>query len=130
MMSLGYCFGSFYDKTYDPLKRKKRFNIIGITGIIFFVILRGTNIYGNLLPWKDYENLTQTIFSFLNLSKYPPSLSFLLVTLGGAFLFLANAEKLKGKAVNFFCVFGRVPFFLYIIYHYQPTKIKNVIFIA
>lgn len=117
-MSLGYCFGSFYDKTYDPLKRKKRFNIIGITGIIFFVILRGTNIYGNLLPWKDYENLTQTIFSFLNLSKYPPSLSFLLVTLGGAFLFLANAEKLKGKAVNFFCVFGRVPFFLYIIYIY------------
>ena len=118
VMSLGYCFGSFYDKTYDPLKRKKLFNIIGITAIIFFVILRGINIYGNLLPWKDYGYLTQTIFSFLNLSKYPPSLSFLLVTLGGAFLFLANAEKLKGKVVNFFCVFGRVPFFFYIIHIY------------
>ena len=118
VMSLGYYFGSFYEKDYDPLKRKKLFNIIGITAIIFFVILRGINIYGNLLPWKDYNNLTQTTVSFLNLSKYPPSLSFLSVTLGGAFLFLANTEKLKGKVVNFFCVFGRVPFFFYIIHIY------------
>jgi len=118
VMSLGYYFGSFYDNTYEPSKRKKLFNTIGIAAIIFFVILRGINIYGNLLPWKDYGNLTQTLFSFLNLTKYPPSLSFLLVTLGGAFLFLANTEKLKGKVVNFFCVFGRVPFFFYIIHIY------------
>ena len=104
VMSLGYYFGSFYEKSFDHLKRKKLFNIIGITAIIFFVILRGINIYGNLLPWKDYNNLTQTTFSFLNLSKYPPSLSFLLVTLGGAFLFLANSEKIQSKVVNFFCV--------------------------
>jgi uncharacterized membrane protein len=118
VMSLGYCFGSFYDKTYDPLKRKKLFIIIGINAIIFFVILRGINIYGNLLPWKDYGNLGQTIFSFFNLSKYPPSIDFILVTLGGAFLFLANTEKLKGSIVNFFSVFGRVPFFFYIIHVY------------
>ena len=118
VMSLGYCFGSFYDKTYEPAKRKKLFNIIGITAILFFVILRGINIYGDLLPWEDYGNFKQNMFSFLNLTKYPPSLSFLLVTLGGAFLFLANSEKLKGKVVNFFCVFGRVPFFFYIIHIY------------
>ena len=118
VMALGYYFGSFYDKDYDPIKRKKIFNIIGIAAIIFFVILRGINIYGNLLPWDNYGNLMQTAFSFLNLSKYPPSLSFLLVTLGGAFLFLANAETLKGRVVNFFCVFGRVPFFFYIIHVY------------
>ena len=118
VMSLGYCFGSFYDKTYDPLKRKKLFNIIAISAIVFFVIIRGINIYGNILPWEDYGNLKQTLFSFLNLSKYPPSLSFLLVTLGGALLFLANSEKLKGRVVNFFCVFGRVPFFFYIIHIY------------
>ncbi len=118
VMSLGYCFGSFYDKTYDPLKRKKLFNIIGITAILFFVILRVVNIYGNILSWKDYSNLKQTIFSFFNLSKYPPSLDFLLVTLGGAFLFLANTEKLKGSVVNFFSVFGRVPFLFYIIHIY------------
>lgn len=118
VMSLGYCFGSFYDKTFEPIKRKKLFSIIGITAILFFVILRGINIYGNLSAWKDYGNLRQTVFSFFNLSKYPPSLDFLLVTIGGAFLFLANSEKLKGRAVNFFCVFGRVPFFFYIIHVY------------
>ena len=118
VMSLGYCFGSLYDKTYDPLKRKKLFNIIGISAIVLFVILRVFNVYGNLLPWKDYGNLLQTIFSFFNLTKYPPSLDFLLVTLGGAFLFLGNTEKLKGKVVDFFCVFGRVPFFFYIIHIY------------
>ena len=124
VMSLGYYFGSFYDNTYEPLKRKKLFNIIGITAIIFFMILRGINIYGNLLPWKDYGSLAQTIFSFFNLSKYPPSLDFLLITLGGAFLFLANTEKLKGSVVNFFVYleeylfsFTSFIFILYIFWH-------------
>lgn len=118
VMSLGYYFGSFYDKIYEPSKRKKLFNIIGLSAIALFVIIRAIDIYGNLLPWKDYGNLTQTTFSFLNLHKYPPSLSFLLATLGAAFLFLANSEKLKGKIVDFFSVFGRVPFFFYIIHIY------------
>lgn len=118
VMSLGYCFGSFYDKSFDPTKRKRTFNRIGIAAIILFLLLRWTNIYGNLLPWKDYGNITQNLFSFLNLTKYPPSLSFLLLTLGAALLFLANSENLKGKVVHFFCVFGRVPFFFYIIHIY------------
>jgi uncharacterized membrane protein len=118
VMSLGYYFGLFYEKTFDPLKRRKLFNIIGITAIMLFVILRGTNIYGDLMPWATHDNLEQTVFSFLKLTKYPPSLSFLLVTLGGAFLFLANSENLRGKLVDFFCVFGRVPFFFYIIHVY------------
>lgn len=118
VMSLGYYFGSFYDNTFDPLKRLRLFNIIGIIAIVAFVAIRSINIYGNLTQWKEYDNLKQTVFSFFNLSKYPPSLDFLLVTLGGAFLFLANTEKLKGKIVNFLCVFGRVPFFFYIIHIY------------
>jgi uncharacterized membrane protein len=118
VMSLGYCVGPLYDKTFDPLKRKRLLNVIGISSIVLFVILRTINVYGNLLPWQDYGNLKQTMFSFLNLTKYPPSLSFLLVTLGGAFLFLANSEKWTGRIVNFFCVFGRVPFFFYIIHIY------------
>lgn len=118
VMSLGYSFGMFYEKSFDPLKRKKIFNRIGIGALALLLILRGTNLYGNLLPWKNYGNIKQNLFSFFNLTKYPPSLSFLLLTLGVSLLFLANTEKLKGKFVNFFCVFGRVPFFFYIIHIY------------
>ena len=118
VMSLGYSFGMFYEKSFDPLKRKRIFNCIGIAALILLLILRGANLYGNLLPWKNYGNLKQNLFSFLNLTKYPPSLSFLLLTLGGSLLFLANTEKLKGKLVDVFCVFGRVPFFFYILHIY------------
>lgn len=118
VMSLGYYFGSFYDKSYDSTKRKKLFNLVGISAIILFVIIRFINRYGDPIPWKDYGTLTKDLISFLNPSKYPPSLDYLLMTLGVAFLFLANAEKLKGKVVDFFSTFGRVPFFYYILHLY------------
>ncbi|MHA4810219.1 DUF1624 domain-containing protein [Flavitalea flava] len=127
VMSLGYCFGSFYDKSFDPLRRKKIFNSIGIAAIVLLLILRATNIYGNLLPWKDYGNFTQNLISFLNLTKYPPSLSYLLLTLGVSLLFLANAENLKGRVVDFFCVFGRVPFFFYILHIYLIHFIAMIV---
>lgn len=118
VMSLGYCFGSFYSPETDPSRRRKLFRLLGMGAIALFVLLRGTNVYGNLLPWEDYGNFWQNLFSFLNLSKYPPSLSFLLVTLGGTLLFLSSMENAQGRTVNFLCVFGRVPFFFYIVHIY------------
>lgn len=118
VMALGYYFGAFYDKSYDASQRKKLFNTIGITAIAAFVILRFSNIYGDSVLYKDYGSLSKDLISFLNPSKYPPSLDYLLMTLGAAFLFLANAEKLKGKVVDFFSTFGRVPFFYYILHLY------------
>ena len=110
-MSLGYFFGTYYEPSFDAAIRKKVFNIIGISGITLFIVLRWTNIYGDPIPFHDYGTLDQTLMSFLQLTKYPPSLLYLLVTLGAAFLFLANTENVRGKVVNFFCTFGRVPFF-------------------
>jgi uncharacterized membrane protein len=118
VMSLGYCFGSLYDSSFDAQKRKQLLNGLGIASIALFFILIAFNTYGDPLQWTNYGDVSKTLMSILNISKYPPSLLYLLVTLGGTLLFLANAEKLKGNFVNFFCVFGRVPFFYYILHLY------------
>ncbi|GAA4897005.1 hypothetical protein GCM10023311_22210 [Flaviramulus aquimarinus] len=118
VMSLGYYFGAFYRSSFDANKRKKMFNIIGLSSVTLFVILRFINIYGDSTPWKSYDTISKDLISFLNPSKYPPSLMYLLITLGGTFIFLAHTEKLKGKLVDFFKTFGRVPFFYYILHIY------------
>ena len=118
VMALGYYFGRFYDPPFDSAKRKKLYNIIGLTALLLFVILRWINSYGDPLPWTHYGTLSKDLVSFLNPSKYPPSLMYLLMTLGAALLVLANTENLKGRMVDFFCTFGRVPFFYYILHLY------------
>lgn len=118
VMSLGYYFGWMYDKSFDSNERRKLFNLIGVSALTAFVILRFTNYYGDTNDFKYYESFSQGIISFLNPTKYPPSLLYLLMTLGATFLFLANTEKLKGRVVDFFCTFGRVPFFYYILHLY------------
>jgi len=118
VMSLGYCFGSLYNSSFEAVKRRKILNGIGICAIILFFVLIGNNKYGDPVRWTNYGDTSKTLMSIFNVTKYPPSLLFLLMTLGATFLFLANAEKLKGKVVNFFCTFGRVPFFFYILHIY------------
>lgn len=116
VMALGYCFGGFYSKEFDVATRKKWLLRLGLGAIVLFFILRGTNVYGDLVPWTMQKNATYTILSFLNVTKYPPSLSFLLITLGPALLFLYGTETITNKFTNFFLVFGRVPFFYYILH--------------
>lgn len=118
VMSLGFYFGNFYDIKWQPAQRKKIFNIIGISAILLFVLLRFTAFYGDPHPFYFLNNYKADIIHFLNPQKYPPSLLYLLMTLGFSFLFLANTEKLKGKLVAFFSTFGRVPFFYYILHIY------------
>ncbi len=118
VMALGYYFGSFYDKSYASNKRKKIFNIIGVSSIVLFVILRFTNLYGNPVPWHAFDTVSKDIILFLNPNKYPPSLLYLLMTLGAVFIFLANSENMRGRVVTFFSTFGRVPFFYYILHLY------------
>jgi uncharacterized membrane protein len=118
VMSLGYCFGSLYESSFDVKKRKRILNNLGIGSLVLFLILIAINKYGNPVQWTNYGFTSKTLMSIFDVNKYPPSLLYLLITLGGTFLFLANAEKLKGKVVDFFCVFGRVPFFYYILHIY------------
>jgi uncharacterized membrane protein len=115
VMSLGYCFGPLYNSDVAAAKRKKILNAVGICALLLYVAI---NKYGDMVPWTNYGDTSRTLMSMLNITKYPPSLKFLSITLSITFLFLANAEHLNGKLVNFFCVFGRVPFFYYILHIY------------
>ena len=108
---LGYCFGALYKRDFDPSLRKKYLLRLGLGAIAAFFIIRGINIYGDLSPWSIQKNTTFTILSFFNVTKYPPSLAFILITLGPALLFLIYIENIKNKITDFFLVFGRVPLF-------------------
>ena len=116
LMILGYCFGTLYQKGFDATIRKKWLLTMSIVAAALFFILRGINVYGDLVPWSVQKNMTYTILSFLNVTKYPPSLLYLLITIGPALLFLYLIENTKNKITNFFIVFGRVPLFYYFLH--------------
>lgn len=116
LMALGFCFGSFYQKNFNISTRKKWLLILGISSIALFFILRGLNIYGDLRPWSTQDTTTKTVLSFFKVTKYPPSLAYLLITIGPSLLFLYGIETVKNKISDFFLVFGRVPLFYYFLH--------------
>jgi len=118
LMVLGYCFGRLYQPGFNIQLRKKWLLYLGLGSIFIFVILRYLNVYGDLHPWSVQKNGWYTFLSFLNTTKYPPSLLFLLMTIGPALLFLRGIENIKNKFTNSMVVIGRVPFFYYIIHLY------------
>ena len=116
VIALGYAFGNLYHREFHSKLRKKWLLWLGLGSIVLFFVIRGINIYGNMTPWEVQDEATYTILSFLNVTKYPPSLLFLLITLGPAILFLYIAENWRNAVADFFLVFGRVPFFYYVIH--------------
>jgi uncharacterized membrane protein len=118
VMALGYCLGILYTDAYDARERKKWLMILGGVSVLLFVILRGTNIYGDPAPWTTQSTSAFSLLSFLNVTKYPPSLLYLLMTLGPAMLFLAITEKTSGKLADAISVYGRVPLFYYLVHIY------------
>lgn len=116
VMALGYCLGSLYTDSYPANARKRTLVLLGSTAIFLFIVLRVGNFYGDPVPWQQQPSGMFSFLSFLNTSKYPPSLLFLMMTLGPVLLFLAFAENVRGKLVNAISVYGRVPFFYYIIH--------------
>ncbi|MGB5238378.1 MAG: heparan-alpha-glucosaminide N-acetyltransferase domain-containing protein [Flavobacteriaceae bacterium] len=118
VMPLGYYFGALYKPDVLPGFRIKRLWQIGLGATLLFLVLRLLNIYGDLYPWSPQGNLSFTIMSFLNVTKYPPSLLFLSVTLGPSIIFLALAEKFKGWFFEQLVIIGRVPMFFYVVHLY------------
>ena len=118
VMSLGYYIGSFYNKTFDVKRRRQLLVGMGIASVLLFVVLRAINGYGNPKHWSTYETGLQTFFSFMDPLKYPPSLTYLLMTLGPTLFLMGVLENIKGKAVDMIAVYGKVPFFYYILHIY------------
>jgi len=114
VMAAGYGFGVILLK--EEHRRRQILWWLGCGVTAAFIILRWLNIYGDPRPWSYHESLIWTIVDFLNLDKYPPSLLFLLMTLGPAIASLALFEHWRGRVAGFFVVFGRVPLFFYVLH--------------
>lgn len=113
VLTAGYCFGAVYQ--WEPERRQRFLFRLGAGMLVGFVVLRGINIYGDPNRWSVQKNAIFTVLSFLNVSKYPPSLLFLLMTLGTAILMLPWLERCGNSGFSrIFITFGRVPLLFYI----------------
>jgi uncharacterized membrane protein len=112
VMMLGYVLASVYQ--WNDARRRRLFIGVGCAAVVGFVVLRYVNGYGNGMPWNPQRTPALTVASFLNLRKYPPSLQFLLMTLGPTLIVLALAERARGVLARFLSVYGRVPLFFYV----------------
>jgi uncharacterized membrane protein len=130
VMMLGYCVGSLYKKQFDAKKRQKILLSTGIIVTLFFIILRFTNIYGDPSEWQPQKNSVFTLLSFLNTTKYPASLLFLSMTLGPAIIFLSLFEHTTAKWSKIVSVYGRVPFFYFLVHFFVIHLICMILFFA
>jgi uncharacterized membrane protein len=118
IITLGYYLGSLYAPSVAPEKRQRMLRNLGLGFIAGFILVRAINIYGDPAHWSVQRNALYTVLSFLNVTKYPPSLCYILMTLGPGLLFLSVAERPLNRFAAALAVFGRVPFFYYILHIY------------
>jgi uncharacterized membrane protein len=114
VMAVGYGCGPLW--LLDPGRRRRRLAGLGGALLLLFVLLRATNLYGDPRPWTLQQTNWFTLLSFVNCTKYPPSLLFVLMTLGPALLALAWFDRPAGPLGRWFVVFGRVPLFYYLLH--------------
>jgi len=118
IMFLGYAAGTWYKKDFPAVTRKQYLVLTGIALCVLFIILRTVNIYGDPSLRKVYSSFLKNVFSFLNVSKYPPSLQFFCITIGPALLVLAALEGASNKITRVMSTYGGVPFFYFVVHFY------------
>jgi uncharacterized membrane protein len=112
VMAAGFWAGGLFD--LEAGQRRRTLLLTGSALIVGFVVLRAWNVYGDPQPWSTQSTPTMTLLSFLRTTKYPPSLAFLLMTLGPMLLALAWFEKRSPGSAHPLVVIGRVPLFYYV----------------
>lgn len=114
VMGLGFCAGRLFDM--EPARRSRWLLAGGAALTAAFVLLRASNLYGDPVPWSTEPSPVFTILSFLRATKYPPSLVFLLMTLGPALMALGWLDRRKLDRNHPLVIVGRVPLFYYIVH--------------
>jgi uncharacterized membrane protein len=116
VMAAGFCLAQIF--LLAPPVRQRIMVRLGAVLTVAFVILRFMNHYGDPAPWSHQKSAVFTLLSFLNCTKYPGSLDFVLITLGPSLLFLAWFDRRTFTASNPLIVFGRVPMFYFVLHFY------------
>jgi uncharacterized membrane protein len=112
VMAAGFALGPVFLRA--PAERRRTFFFMGAAITAGFVALRLTNLYGDPAPWAAQDTTLSTVLSMLNVEKYPPSLLYLMMTLGPGVLLLAAFEQAKGRLAGWITTFGRVPMLYYV----------------
>ena len=118
VIMLGYAAGPLFTSKVSSAKRKSMLIKSGVSLIVLLLILRGFNIYGETLEWTQQATVLMTIMAFLNYTKYPPSLDFLLFAISIGALTLAWLETAKAGWLNKVSILGSAPMFFYILHLY------------
>ena len=117
LMMLGYCLGKVL-RNNNAVYRKRFLVIAGLSTIALFIVLRFINIYGDPFRWSEQPTGFRTFLSFINTSKYPPSLFFISMTIGPALLLLAWWDTIQNAFTRIVSVYGRVPFFYFVVHFF------------
>jgi uncharacterized membrane protein len=128
LMMLGYCTGIFFTPGYSKEERAGWLRKIGIGMIVFFIVLRFVNVYGDPVPWSTQKNGLFTFLSFMNVFKYPPSLLYICITIGPALFLMPYLENISNNFSRAVIVFGRTAFFYYILHLYLIHLLGGVAF--
>ena len=128
---LGYAAGPLYSRAMAPQRRAGLLLGAGAAALAALLVLRTFNIYGETQPWTQGADALHSAMSFLNFTKYPPSLDFLLLTLGIGLLVLALLEQplrhaAWDRACAMFAVFGGAPLFYYLLHLYALLALQRV----
>ena len=116
IMLIGFAAGKLFE--FPTARRKLLFLRIGLAALALFIIVRSINVYGDSFQWAKQKSSLFTVLSFLNITKYPPSLVFCLLTSGVMFLLLSWVEGLQNKFTEITTVYGKVPLFYFVIHWY------------
>jgi uncharacterized membrane protein len=114
----GFAAGPIYAQATTSEARRALLLKLGVGSLLLLAVLRGFNVYGETLPWAQGRDFVHSVMSFLSFTKYPPSLDFILLTLGVAFLLLRGFERLdySNFLVGAIRTFGSAPMFFYLLH--------------